>query len=186
MTGPLGGLCVDPVTGVVSDPVATPLLGAVMQAVIDVYDAYPALTPPCSWGLVSGAQMAVDRGAFAGGGCAGLLTVRLVSISPAGFPPGGEGRPIRSFALGWSVAVEVGMWRPAAEVESTGDGAVLPALDDVQAEAELAALDAAVVRSALLGWASETDTPIVLGGYAPWGPDGGVVGGATTATLEVL
>jgi hypothetical protein len=180
------GLCVDPGSGAVADPVATPLLRDVMQAVIDRFDAHPTLTPPCSWGLVSGAQMAVDRGAFAGDGCAGLLTGRLVSIAPTGAPPGYEGLPHRMVPNAWSVAVEVGVWRPAGTVTDTPDGPILPALEDVQAEAELAALDAAVVRAALLGWADEVDVPVVLGAFIPWGPDGGVVGGATVATFDVI
>jgi hypothetical protein len=179
-------LCIDPVSGAVTDPVATPLLGAVMQAVVDLYDAQATLIPPCSWGLVSGAQMAVDRGGFIGDGCLGLLTVRLVQVAPTGAPPGAEGFPVRRMSLAWSVTVEVGMWRPAGTVEDTGDGPVLPALEDVQAEAELSALDAAVVRSALLGWADEQDVPIMLGAFTPWGPEGGVVGGATTATFDVI
>lgn len=180
------GLCVDPGSGAVADPVATPLLRAVMQAVVDGYEAQAALTPPCSWGLVSGAQMAVDRGAYADVGCSGLLTVRLVSVAPTGQPVGSDGLALRRFPPSWSVGVEVGMWRPAAQPEETGDGLVLPALDVVQEEAELAALDAAVVRSALLGWAYEQDVPVQLGAYLPWGPDGGVVGGITTATYEII
>lgn len=187
MTAPVG-LCVDTVTGQVSDPVATPVLTAVMQAVVDLYEAHPVLEPPCSWGLVSGSQMDVARGGYAGTAadgstCAGLLTVRLVSVVPTGQP---DPSYVRQFHLSWRVDVEVGMWRPAAQPEETGDGLVLPALDVVQAEADTAALDAAVVRAALLGWAQDQDVPVQLGPYLPWGPDGGIVGGVTTCTYEIV
>lgn len=186
MSGPLYGLCVDPATGALADPVATPVLTAVMQAVVDLYEEYPSATPPCSWGLVSGAQLAVDRGGYTdvvgGVPCAGLLTVRLVAVTAAMVPGGG---PVRLLDMPYEVGVEVGVWRPAAEPEETGDGLVLPGLDVVQVEAERAALDAAVVRAALLRLADERDWDITLGAYLPWGPDGGVVGGATGATFAI-
>lgn len=184
----LFGACVDEQSGAVVDPVAAPVLTAVMQAVVDLYEEHPGTPSPCSWGLVSGAQMAVDRGGYAGtdeqgAPCAGLLTVRLVSVTPVMIP--GEG-PARLLTMPYRVGVEIGVWRPSAQPEETGDGLVLPPLDAVQAEAELAAADAAVVRAALLRLADEQDWPISLGAFLPWGPDGGVVGGATSAEFEIV
>lgn len=187
MTGPLYGACADPATQAVTDPVAAPVLAAVLQAVVDLYDEFPGTTPPCSWGLVSGAQMAVDRGGYtgltdAGAPCAGLVTVRLVSVTPLPVPGGG---PIRLYAMPYRVGVEVGVWRPSAQPEETGDGLILPALDVVQAEAEAAAVDAAVVRAALLRLADDTDWAFTPGAFLPWGPDGGIVGGVTTGDYEI-
>lgn len=186
MTAPLRGVCIDPATGAWSDPVATPLLGALMQAVMDLYDSAPNADPPCEWGIVAGNQVNVERGAFVDKGCAGQLTVRQVSTTPAEEFPNTTGGPIREFDLSYSVHVEVGVWRPSPEPTDTGDGLVLPDPAAEQAAAEQVNLDAAIVRSALLHYAETTDTPIVLETYLPWGPEGGVVGGATTAQFQIV
>lgn len=184
---PLHGVCVDPATGLYTDPIATPLLGALMQACVDLYDSVPNADAPCAWLIVAGDQVNVERGAYAatlpgGAPCAGLLTVRLVSLEPIGT----SGLPLRSFAVSWNAHVEVGVWRPAPEPVETGDGLVLPTVEEEQAAAEQTYLDAAIVRAALLGWADETDTPITFDSFLPWGPMGGVVGGATSVQFQLL
>lgn len=191
MTGPLRGICVDPVTGHYTDPVAEPLLGAVLAAVVDLYESVPNADLPCSWLIVGGDQVQVDRAAYVGttdtgAACAGLLTVRLVSLTPADQFPNNGGGPIRQFALSWAARVEVGVWRPSAEPTETGDGLVLPAVEEEQAVGEQTRLDAAIVRAAVLGWAEESDVPIVFDSYTPWGPMGGVIGGATLVQLQIL
>lgn len=188
MTGPLHGICVDPTSGAYSDPIATPLLGAVMQACVDLFESIPNADLPCSWLIVAGDQIQVERGGYAGlientaTPCAGLLTVRLVSLVPLG----GGGEPIRNFAMSWTAHLEVGVFRPAPEPLETGDGLVLPTVEEEQAVGEQTRLDAAIVRAALLGWAEDQDVPIVFDSYTPWGPMGGVIGGATLAQLEIL
>lgn len=192
MTAPLRGICVDPATGAYADPVATPLLTGLLQAVVDLYEAPGSQAePPCAWLVVAGDQIQVDRGGYVGQTddgvpCSGLLTVRLVSLQPTENFPAAVGVPIRQFDLSWAARIEIGVWRPGPEPVETGDGLVLPTVEEEQAAGTVALLDAAVVRAALLHYAETTDTACLLESYLPWGPMGGVVGGATTVQFEIV
>jgi hypothetical protein len=192
VTAPLRGICVDPATGAYTDPVATPLLGDVLQAVVDLYEAPGCgAEPPCAWLVVAGDQVQVERGGYtgrtdAGADCSGLLTVRLVSLQPTEAFPVGPSGPIRQLDMSWACRLEVGVWRPYPEPVETADGLVLPTVEEEQAANDVALLDAAVVRAALTHHAETNDTAYLLESYLPWGPMGGVVGGVTTAQFEIV
>jgi hypothetical protein len=179
-------LCV--VNGVIVDTVAAPVLNAVFAAVMDRFDelAGEQVTAPCAAGIVSGAAAAVDRGLDQESGCCGQLWVRLVNTYPTSAFPAPDQRPAGDRDLSYAVVVEVGVVRPAPALREVGGEVLLPPMAEEQAAADAAVIDAAIVRDALLyGYAETFDVGLVLGAFIPFGPDGGVVGGATTATIEV-
>jgi hypothetical protein len=181
-------ICV--VGGQVLDPVAAPVLAAVLGAVLDRYDelaaADPSVVAPCAAGVLSGAAAVVDRGLDEASGCCGQLWVRLVNLYPTAQFPAQDATSVGDRDLSWAVVVEVGVVRPAPVVREAGTELLLPTMEEETAAADRAVLDAAIVRDALLyTYADALDVGMVLGAFVPFGPDGGVVGGATTATVHV-
>jgi hypothetical protein len=167
------GLCV--VDGVVVDPVAGPVLLDVLAAALEAFDEAPGVVAPCAAGVVAGAAAAVDRGLDTADGCCGQLWVRLVSLYPSRTFPDPDGRPTDAGSVSWAVVVEVGSVRPA------------PSMDEEQEAAWVAVTDQAVLRYALLTrYAEDREVQLVLGTFTPFGPEGGVVGGALTATIQIL
>ena len=179
-------LCV--VGGQVQDPVAAPVLTGVLEAVLATYDALPeesTIQGPCAAGIVAGAAAALDRGLDCADGCLGMLWVRLVNVFPSRQFPAADVTPAPG-PLSWAVIVEVGVVRPAPVMEDAAGELIIPSMEEEQAAAALAVTDAAILRSALLTqYADAEDVSIVLGVWTPLGPDGGVVGGAVTATIQV-
>jgi hypothetical protein len=81
------GLCVD--AAGVRDPIAGPVLTAVLTAVAHVYEETEDVVLPCAWGMFAGDGASVDRGADCsvdpetGRECRGLVWVRLVNVFPS-------------------------------------------------------------------------------------------------------
>lgn len=175
--------------GGVVDPVAAPVLAGVLDAALALYDAVAdrGVPTPCAAGVLAGAAAAVDRGMDVADGCCGQLWVRLVNVYPTGAAfPAPDVAAHAGRDLSWAVVVEVGVVRPAPTVQETAEGLVLPTMAEEQDAAALAATDSALIRQALLTeYAQDGEVGIVLGAFVPFGPDGGVVGGATTATILV-
>jgi hypothetical protein len=165
----LSGLCLDS-AGRPVDAVAAPVLTGLLAATLALYDDLP-VDGPCAAGLVSGAAPALDRGLDCAGGCAGQLWVRLVAVYP----------------VSWAVTAEVGLVRPAPTLHDAESGTVvLPSMAEETSAADLAAVDAAILREALLvRYARAQGVGIALGTWVPYGPEGGIVGGAWTASIQV-
>jgi hypothetical protein len=179
------GLCV--IDGVVVDPVAGPVLLDVLAAALGAFDEAPGAVAPCAAGVVAGAAAAVDRGLDTADGCCGQLWVRLVSLYPSRTFPDPDGRPTDAGSVSWAVVVEVGSVRPAPIVREEGERIILPSMDEEQEAAWVAVTDQAVLRYALLTrYAEDREVQLVLGTFTPFGPEGGVVGGALTATIQIL
>lgn len=179
-------LCV--IGGQVMDPVAAPVLTGVLDAVLATYDALPpesTVQGPCAAGIMAGAAPALDRGLDCADGCLGMLWVRLVNLYPSRAFPAADATPYRG-DLSWAVHVEVGVVRPAPPMEDAAGELLIPSMEEEQAAAALAVTDAAILRTALLdGYAGDGEIGIVLGAWTPFGPDGGIVGGALTVTIQV-
>lgn len=180
MTAPTT-LCLEPT----SDPIAAPVLAGILETVLGVYDGLPDVDGPCAAGAVAGASAAVDRGIDTASGCCGQLWVRLVNLYPSRNFPEQDPGPARGF-LSWAVVVEVGIARPAPIVRDVDGTAILPSMAEEQAAADRLLIDSAVLRHALLAaYGKARDVGIVLGAWSPFGPDGGIVGGAYAVTVQV-
>jgi hypothetical protein len=183
------GLCVDGAQ--VTDPVAGPVLAAVLAALADAYDGATGVPGPCAWGIFAGAAAAIDRGADCGTDpdtgedCRGLVWVRLVSVYPSVDFPEPYPLPYRG-DLSWAVEVEVGTARPAPQVAEVDGEQYFPSMAAETDAATLAVTDTAIVRHALLtGYAADGEIGLVLGPVTPFGPEGGIVGSTTLATVQV-
>ena len=180
-------LCVTQST--VADPVAAPVLAAVLDCVLDLYDELQpqGITTPCAAAVVSGGAPALDRGMDQADGCCGQLWVRLVSLYPSAAFPEQDALPRALEDMAWAVVLEVGVVRPAPVIQEVAGEAVLPPMEEEQEAAAVAVTDAAIIRQALMSnYAQDQDVAVVLGAYTPLGPDGGIVGGATTVTVQVV
>lgn len=184
----VSGLCVLE-DGTVLDGIAAPVLSRVLTVAADLFDELGAadatVTAPCAVMVVSGAAAALDRGLDESDGCCGQLWTRLVTLYPSrAFP---EADPVPSpDVLSWAVTIEVGLARPAPVIAEVDGSAVIPSAAQEQDAAAVALVDAAVLREALLGrYADAEDVAVLLGAYTPFGPDGGIVGGSFTATIQV-
>lgn len=183
------GLCIL-ADGTVLDGVAAPVLSRVLDVTLELFEELAAgdetVVVPCSVMVLSGAAAVLDRGLDEGDSCCGQLWTRLVSSYPSQNFPEADGLP-HAEELSWAVSVEVGLVRPAPIVREVAGEAVLPTAAEEQDAASVAVVDAAILREALLNrYAAVEDVAIVLGTFTPFGPDGGIVGGVITATVQVV
>lgn len=170
----------------VTDPLGVPTAHAVLEAVLATYDA-TTVQGPCASGLASGAAAAIDRGIDTAEGCCGQLWVRVADAYPSRRFPEPDAFPTAVENLSWAVVVEVGIVRPAPMIRDVDGMAVLPTMQEETDAAERTLIDAAMLRQALLvTYADGADVTVLLGRWVPLGPEGGVVGGAYTATIQVL
>jgi hypothetical protein len=185
VTAPSVGLCVEGAN--VTDPVAAPVMSAVLDAVAAVYGQADNVPQPCAWGMFSGQAAALDRGGdcSAEPPCQGMAWVRLVNVYPSERFPEPYGLPWRG-DMSYAVVVEVGVARPAPQITEANGEQFVPTMDEETAAAALQVTDVAIVRQALLNeYAENQDVGIVLGQVVPFGPEGNVVGAVTTATVQV-
>lgn len=183
------GLCIM-ADGTVLDGVAAPILSRALDVTADLFEELhggdETVVPPCAVMVLSGAAPVVDRGLDEAGGCCGQLWTRLVDLYPSKTFPDPDVTP-HGEELSWAVVLEVGLVRPAPIIREVGGSAVLPTPAEEQDAASVAVVDAAIIREALLNrYAGAEDVAIVLGAFTPFGPDGGVVGGTVTATIQVV
>lgn len=175
-----------------SDPVAQPVVEGMLLALQQVYAeqglADDSLVLPCEFEIVPGAIAAVDHGLDCRANCEGMAWVRLVDVSPTSWTdfPAPVSRPSVG-ELSYAVALEVGVARCAPVGVTEGDLYYPPTPAEQKAAAERAAIDAAIVRHAILERypANNDDAGISLGSYSPLGPEGDVVGGATLCAVFV-
>lgn len=180
-------LCINGVT--VRDPVSGPVLTGVLDTTLALFESLgeQGIVPPCAAGIVAGAFAAVDRGLDVGvNGELGMLWVRLANEYPSAKFPAPDIAPVRDRDLSYAVVVEVGMLRPAPVEREIGDEVVLPSMEEEDQAAAMAVTDKAIVRQALLDYAEGADVELVMGQFTPFGPEAGVVGGAVTATIQVV
>lgn len=169
------------------DPIAMPLAGAVLEALLDAYDRVEALDNPCAAGLVAGAGMAADHCCASesadGSPCEGQLTVRVADVYPCGASfPDRRQDAMPHGGSGWVVELEVGVLRCALAMDEQGNP---PTMGEQMASANRALADAGLVRHALTAYAVSNDMAHVFGALNPLGPEGGCVGFALSCTFLV-
>lgn len=167
------------------DPIASPLAGDLLAALMAGYDAAEILMP-CAVGLISGGNLIADHCCASesadGEPCEGQLTVRITNVYPTrDFPqPFLGGFP--TCGMGYAVEFEVAVLRCALVPDSQG---VPPPMADELVVAERALGDAGLIRKVARTFARERDQAVAIGQYTPMGPDGGCVGGAVQITYLV-
>lgn len=186
------GLCIAD-DGTVLDGIGSPVVANLLNATADLFTELAErdedVVPPCAVMVLSGAAAVVDRGLDETSDCCGQLWVRLVDLYPSSAFPEPDAGPHRE-DLSWAVVVELGLVRPAPVVRDVDNVAVVPTAAEEQDAAAVALVDAAILREAVLNRyrvaIDDEDVAVVLGGFTPFGPDGGVVGGVLTATIQVV
>jgi hypothetical protein len=170
-----------------ADPIATPLAGALLETLLAAFDdPGNGVAAVCTAGLISGSMLIADPccadTTADGTPCEGQLTVRVEDIYPTGEFPDPRADAIPVCGTSWAVRLEVAVVRCALSIDDHGRP---PAMAEEMAVAERALADAGLLRTTLLGFATDRDQALALGAYVPMGPDGGCVGGAVSATFLV-
>lgn len=128
----------------------------------------------CSLTVQPGNAVVFDFGPESG--CGGMGWVRLVSANPTvSFPAADTG--VNNCAYSLAYTVEMGLLGPAPVLTDRLNNFVLP--DDVELF-EAAARQSAELELMYRAIRSAGIPQLVLGDYAPQGPDGGVMGGLWT------
>lgn len=178
------------------DPIATDLVGGVLQALIEAYDdpEWAALAP-CAVGLVSGANLVADHccdvdeygtETATGEPCEGQLTLRVVNSFPTVDFPAPYVGAMPECGTSWAVELEVAIMRCALGMDDSVDPPRPPSMADEIRVAERALDDAGLIRQILVGYArAHGNQGISLGSWLPLGPDGGCVGGTVLSTFLV-
>jgi len=138
-------------------------------------DGLPAV---CFCGVVPGLEIALDYQGDCADAC-GMAWVRLVAL----YPSTSIGQPSEqpgNCSLMLGLDIEIGMVRCASGMDEAGTP---PTAGQLLADTELQVADALAMRKALLCCHNSKD--FLLGPYAPYGPAGGMVGGAWTVALQV-
>lgn len=156
----------------VEDGIIWPLMVQMQQCLCETLEERGLRPGNCFCGVTPGQQVTWDYSD-------GMAWVRLTSIVPSAV------FPTQSFALnncGTTLAaeLEVGVLH-CAPIQGP-DGS--PPTEAQQFEAtrlQLATMSA--IRSAIICCADSSDVDMILGGYDPLGPNGGLVGGAWTVNV---
>jgi len=112
--------------------------------------------------------------------CSGLGWLRLARVA-AGFPSDED--PItRCAPLQWRLELELG----SARCAPTGSAEVLPTCAQWSTVHELLLEDFMAMRRAVICCFNDGENLISIGEYAPFGAEGGCVGGTLGITIEVL
>lgn len=172
------------------DPVAVPLAGAVLEALLAAYDDPQwGLESPCVAGLVSGSMLIADHccaGVTAhGSDCEGQLTVRVAGVWPTEEFPAPRQTAMPVCGSSWAVELELAVLRCALTVDTDAQPPILPSMEEEMLVAELALADMGLIRHVVSGYAMLHDQALVIGSYTPMGPQGGCVGGGVTVTFLV-
>lgn len=139
------------------------------------------LQDPCWLGVLPGAQVALDYCNPCKAGKCGMVWLRLVSIQPF-VDPTQPLAPSRCGAL-FTATYEMGIVR----CHQTTDGRGNPMDMAYQAEATRVQLaEMAAMQRVLLCGDAMGHHDVDLGAYSPIGPEGGCVGGAWFATVEMF
>jgi hypothetical protein len=133
----------------------------------------------CFCGVTPGASIALDYAGDCSQAC-GMAWVRLESMYPSvvlGQPdatPGNCGTTLE-------IAVEMGVARCLPVIDESGTP---PSAQELADSTELQIADALAMRTAVACCVRGKDW--VLGGYTPFGPQGGMVGGTWSLVLQVF
>lgn len=132
----------------------------------------------CAVMLAPGAQVAADYGTEA---CGGMAWVQLTSAAPTvTFPTPASSPDNCAYTLLFSF--NVGILRPVAMPEVFGEEVQFPEDSEMTAAAEQQYRDLHLIHEAIKGVQSGVGN-MVLGTYAPIGPEGAVVGGSWDVTV---
>lgn len=171
----------------IDDTVAFPVLEA-LAACLCQEIAAADLPEPCFCGVLAGQLVANEHCGSedcAGDGCTGgQAWVRLAGVYPSSqFPVQDQDQATCATLL--AVEIEVGVARCAPVVSDEG-GAMegdAPTLAQWHATTRLQMADMAAMRRAVLCCLGARSRDYLLGAYAPFGPEGGCVGGIWTVTV---
>lgn len=133
----------------------------------------------CAKTVLHGQVVPLDYGAES---CGGMAWVRLTQAFPSVDFPEPADEPRRSCSGRLAYALEVGVARPAPIPHDSNGEFILPSDQENTATAALQHEDMEAIYEALI----DTDIEdLMVEAYNPFGPQGGVVGGAWTLTVSV-
>lgn len=134
------------------------------------------LPGPCTSSVIPGDVLALD---YIGDECDSFAWTRITSVFPSRAFPQPDESP--SKLLVFATGIEVGLVR-RMEIPDNGE----PVAPEDQYEiARTQMADMRAMLQALCEYAGD-DTPLLVGQYAPLGPEGGVVGGTWNATIGAI
>lgn len=152
------------------------ILAESLEALTDELRADGTDADLCARTVFGGSAVPLDFGE-----CGGMAWVRLASAVPsASFPT--PTTSVDNCAYSLALTVEMGVARPAPMGEQGINGYQPPTEDEEFESAQSQMLDMDAMHRALVALRRAHDL-MVLGSYAPLGPEGGVVGGVWTFTI---
>jgi hypothetical protein len=155
------------------------MLALLLQELVDQLREANLLDSMCTVTAYPGNAVPVD---YAGGDeCGGMAWVRHVSSNPTVQFPSADVSVDNCYST-LAHIIEVGIIRPAPIPESDGSTVDLPdAIEHLNSALDLAD-DMMVMQKAIARAAKSIDF-VILGSYAPVGPEGGAVGGTWSLTV---
>ncbi len=114
----------------------------------------------------------------------GTAWVRVAGITPTGIFPNQMSEATNCAPTGWSLSLELGV----ARCPPLGDAYNLPSCDDWAAYTARVMTDAQAMRQAIICClsAARPNRQYLIGGWAPFGPQGLCGGGKMTVDLQLL
>ena len=111
--------------------------------------------------------------------CAAMAYSRVTSVFPSTTSfPSADASPRSGYFF--ASIIELGLIR-TIELPDNGEA---PSAEAQREAARLQAADMGAMLTAICAYCTDYSIPVVLGAYQPVGPEGGVVGGFWTATLQ--
>lgn len=163
---------VTPPIGYEDDSLVWPIMTRMRDCLCETLEERGLMPGNCFCSIVPGQQATWDYSN-------GMAWVRLNSVVPSAI------FPAQSFALnncGTTLAAELEIGVLQCTPSPSASGA--PPDDDQQFEsARLQVATMAAMRDAILCCADGSDLDLILGGYEPQGPNGGLVGGVWTVSV---
>lgn len=131
----------------------------------------------CFAGVVPGSDIAMD---YVNDECGAMAYSRVGAVFPSASFPNPDASP--ALMLTMASIIELGIFR-GAPLNDNGE----PATEEQQFEAtRLQMADMKAMLDVICSYCDLHEIPVVIGSYAPIGPQGGVVGGSWTATLGAV
>lgn len=168
-------------SSLLAEPLATDPVGPVLTDLATCLCAQiltDGLPPVCVCGVMPGIQVAMDYAGDCDDAC-GMAWVRLLTSYPSVAVGLRTDRP-GNCSAGIGLEVEMGIVRCL----NVGDGTNPPDPADLSAAALLQSADMMAMWRAVACCRNSKDW--ALGPYAPYGPEGGLVGGLLTMSILVL
>lgn len=163
-----------------SNPITDRLTALATCLCAAIEDPNSGVPKVCFCGIIPGNAIPVEYTGDCGDTC-GAAWVRLVSAYPSNTVGVLHTQPTVCDA-GMGIDVEVGILRCISVGDAQGNP---PEPAELLAAAELAMNDALLMWKAVLCCDAYTGHDVILGQYQPFGPEGGLTGGAFTMSMGV-